>query len=224
MKLILASAGFQAPEAVEKCVEFVGKPADEISFGVINEAFVPYHMPHWWVIKDLIAINDNFSNNIEFVPLSLEIGEIERRLMDKDVIYVIGGNTEYLKTVFDKSGFSTLLPKLLKEKVYVGSSAGSMILGHRPTAEMCEKRHEDDDDFSVTEYLKLLDLEIIPHFPDPFFMDEAKEQLIAESEKQPCPIYGISDHSAVVVEGDKTFVIGKDYLVAEKGKIVERGE
>jgi dipeptidase E len=223
MKLILASSGFNTPESIKKCVEFVGKPADEISFGVINEAYVPYHMPHDWVIDDLISIRDNFSSNIELIPLSLEIDEIKRRISDKDVIFVIGGNTAYLKTIFDKSGFSELLPELLKTKVYVGSSAGSMILGHCPTKETLLKTSGDDDDFSVTEYLNLLDLEIIPHIHGKFTLPTAEKQVIIESKKQPRPIYGISDNAAVIVEGDKTYVMGKDYLIAEKGKKVKEG-
>jgi len=223
MKLVLASSGFNAKEAVEKCVEFVGKPAEEISFGVINEAYVPYHFPHDWVIDDLISIKDNFSNNIELIPLSLDIDEVERRLNDKDVIFVIGGNTAYLKTVFDKSGFSALLPKLLENKVYVGSSAGSMILGHCPTKETLLKTSGDDDDFSVTEYLNLLDLSIIPHIHGRFTLAGADKQVIAESENQSYAVYGISDDAAVVVDSDRTYVIGKDYLIAEKGKIKEEG-
>ncbi len=224
MKLILASSGFAAPESVEKCVGFVGKPKDEISFGVINEAYVPYHFPHDWVIDDLMAIRDNFSNNIELIPLSLEKDEIKRRISDKDVIFVIGGNTAYLKTVFDKSGFSELLPELLKTKVYVGSSAGSMILGRCPTKETLLKTSGDDDDFSVTEYLNLLDLEIIPHINGKFTLPTAEKQVVIESEKQPYPIFGLSDNAAVIVEDDKTYVVGKDYLVAKDGKIIKENK
>lgn len=222
MKLILASSGFNAPESVRKCVEFVGKPAGEISFGVINEAYIPYHFPHDWVIDDLVSIRDNFSNNIELIPLSLKIDEIERRIMDKDVIFVIGGNTAYLKTVFDKSGFSKLLPKLLETKVYVGSSAGSMILGRCPTKETLLKTSGDDDDFSVTEYLNILDVEIIPHIHGRFTLPTAEKQVVIESKKQPCTVYGLSDDAAVIVEcGKKTYAVGKNYMVAQKGKLIK---
>lgn len=67
MKIILASSGFKAQGAAEKCAELVGKPKTAISFGVINEAYVPYHFPHDWVIDGLISFHDNFSNDIELV-------------------------------------------------------------------------------------------------------------------------------------------------------------
>lgn len=223
MKLILASSGFYTKEAVEQCIKFVGKPAKEISFGVINEAYVPYHFPHDWVIDDLISIKENFSNNIELIPLSLEINEIENRLSNKDVIFVIGGNTAYLKIVFDKSGFSTLLPKLLDNKVYVGSSADSMILGHCPTRDTLLKTSGEDDDFSVTNYLNLLNFSIIPHIHGRFTLPNADKQVTIESGKQQYSVYGISDTAAIIVDDNETYVVGKDYLIAEHGKNKEIG-
>lgn len=223
MKLILASTGFNTKEAVEQCIKFVGKPAKEISFGVINEAYVPYHFPHDWVIDDLISIKDNFSSNIELIPLSLDINEVKSRLSDKDVIFVIGGNTAYLKTVFDKSGFSTLLPKLLDDKVYVGSSAGAMVLGHCPTKETLLQTSGEEDDFSVTNYLNIVNFSIIPHIHGRFTLPNADKQVSIESEKQQYAVYGISDAAAIIVDNDKTYIVGKDYLVAEKGRIKEKG-
>lgn len=222
-KLILASCGFRTNEAIQKCIEFVGKPAKDISFGVINEAYAPYHFPHDWVIDDLISIHNNFSNNIELVPFTLELTEIKRRLLDKDAIFVIGGNTAYLKTIFDKTGFSAILPELLEEKVYVGSSAGSMILGHCPTKATLLKTSGDDDDFSVTEYLGLLPLEIIPHIHGKFTLPTAEAQIIPESQQKPYPVFGLSDYAAVIVEENKTYPIGHDFSVAERGQIIQKG-
>lgn len=219
-RMILASCGFRTPETVHKCIEFVGKPAKEISFGIINEAYVPYHLPHDWVIDDLISIHDNFSNNIELIPFTLDIAEIKNRLADKDVIFVIGGSTAYLKTIFDRTGFSKILPELLEEKVYVGSSAGSMIIGHCPTKETLLKTSGDDDDFSVTEYLGLLPIEIIPHIHGKFTLPAAENQIVPESVKQKYTIYGLSDDAAVIVDDGKIYPVGRDILVAKDGKLM----
>lgn len=219
-RMILASCGFRTPETVHKCIEFVGKPAKEISFGIINEAYVPYHLPHDWVIDGLISIHDNFSNNIELIPFTLDIAEIKNRLADKDVIFVIGGSTAYLKTIFDRTGFSKILPELLEEKVYVGSSAGSMIIGHCPTKETLLKTSGDDDDFSVTEYLGLLPIEIIPHIHGKFTLPAAENQIVPESVKQKYTIYGLSDDAAVIVDDGKIYPVGRDILVAKDGKLM----
>lgn len=221
MKLILASSGFSAPESVQQCIEFVGKPADQISFGVINEAYIPYHFPHDWIIHDLVNIYENFSDNIELIPFALELPEILRRLADKDVIFVMGGNTSYLKQTFDQSGFSNVLPGLLKDKVYVGSSAGSMILGHCPTLDTLLKTSGDDDDYSATSYLNLVDLEIIPHIHGKFTLPNAEAQVVIESTRKTVPIYGLSDQAAVIVDDDNVKVIGHDFCVAAQGKIIQ---
>lgn len=222
-RLILASSGFHAPETVKKCLEFVNKPAEKISFGIINEAYVPYHFPHDWVINDLISIHDNFSDNIELVPFTSDLAKIERRLSDKDVIFVIGGNTAYLKTVFDRTGFSQILPKLLEDKVYVGSSAGSMITGHCPTKETLLKTSGEDEDYAVTNYLDLVPLEIIPHIHGKFSLPTAEAQIPLESALRPdIPICGISDNATIIVEDDKIYPIGRDYLVAKAGKTIQK--
>ena len=54
MKLILASAGFSTSQIVNKCVELVGKPRDNINIAVINEAYAVEHGDHSWVLTDLI--------------------------------------------------------------------------------------------------------------------------------------------------------------------------
>src|SRR5262245_44388504 len=49
-------------------------------------------------------------------------------LQSADAILVAGDHTGYLSYWFRESGFATLLPRLLQHAVYVGISAGSMIM------------------------------------------------------------------------------------------------
>src|SRR5690606_37109884 len=103
-------------------------PKDQITIGVINEAFAVEEGDKRWVLDNLNSVASNFSNEIDIVDLlALSIEEVEKRLADKDVIFVVGGDTDYLMSVYQKTGFDKLLPKLLETKVYVGSSAGSMV-------------------------------------------------------------------------------------------------
>lgn len=219
MKLILASSGFEAKEAVKKCIEFVGKPKDKINFAVINEAYAVEHGDHSWVLDDMDSIRKNFGGNIEFVNLlALDIHKVEERIKAADAIFVVGGNTEYLKTVFDKTGFSKLLPKLLKDKVYVGSSAGSMILGKQPSYKTQDKIYGEVDYFGVHEYLGLLNFSILPHLHSKYFSERADEWAVKESESVDYPVYAISDNAAVIIDGDKEYVVGRDYIKLLNGK------
>ena len=66
MKLVLASSGFNAREAVEKCIEFVGKPAEEIGFAVIKEAMAVEYGDHKWFLEDMDSIEatiDDYDGN-----------------------------------------------------------------------------------------------------------------------------------------------------------------
>lgn len=213
MKLILASSGFEAKEAVEKCIEFVGKPAKEINFAIINEAYAVEHCDHSWILDDMDSIRNNFGGSIEFINLlALDIKEVEKRINTADVIFVVGGNTEYLKKVFDKTGFSKLLPKLLKAKVYVGSSAGSMILGRQTSYATQDEIYGEADYFGVHEYLNLLNFSILPHLHSRYFFKRTKEWTIEESKKVDNVVYALSDNAAVIVDGDREYVVGNDYM------------
>lgn len=221
MKLILASSGFASKEAVEKCIEFVGKPAKEINFAIINEAYAVEHCDHSWILDDMDSIRKNFGGSIEFVNLlALNITQVEERIDAADVIFVVGGNTEYLKTVFDKTGFSKLLPKLLEEKVYVGSSAGSMILGRQTSYETQDEIYGEVDYFDVHEYLNLVNFSILPHLHSKYFFARNDEWVINESKKIDGIVFALSDNAAVIVDDNKEYVVGHDYMKLLNGEKV----
>lgn len=49
MKLVLCSEGFHTLNTVQACVDLVGKPRDQITFAVINEAYSAEHGDKRWV-------------------------------------------------------------------------------------------------------------------------------------------------------------------------------
>lgn len=226
MKLILASSSFNAPEAVKKCVEFVGKPASEINFAVINEAMFGEAGDHSWFLDDMESIRRNFGGRIEFINLlAYDLEKVEERIRAADVIFDEGGNADYLMTVFAKTGFDKLLLKMLKEKVYVGSSAGSMVLGHRPGYKVFADIYIENQ--STDKYMDLVGFSVLPHLHSPYFdrkgrIGSDKNAWVLEASKtQNNLVYAISDNAAVIVDGNEVYAVGRDYLIAEKGKIVE---
>lgn len=209
MKLLLASAGFYTPEIIAKCVELVGKPQNKIDFAVINEAYAVEHGDHGWVIDDLNRIKDNFKGRIELVNLlALDIETVRARLQLADVIFVVGGHTDYLMSIFKKTGLDKLLPELLKTKVYVGSSAGSMVLCSRLSTEAYARVYGEENDYGVTEYMQLVNLAIKPHLNNSLFPQSNKNVLLDVARNYKGTVYGLSDDSAIVVEDDEAYVIG----------------
>ncbi len=211
MKLVLCSEGFHTPNTVQACVELCGKPQDQISFAVINEAYAVEDGSKRWVLDNLNDVAKNFPGELDIVNLlALSLDEVEKRIMQKDAIFVIGGNTDYLMHVFDKTGFSTLLPKLLKTKVYVGSSAGSMVIGERISSEAYHELFGEDNDFGTKEYLGLVDLAIKPHLDSPHFPNNRPEKLEAVVGHASFPVYALRDDSALVVDGTAQKFIGSE--------------
>ena len=81
---------------------------------------------------------------------------------DFDIIYMMGGNTIYLLDMIRKYNFGEVIKDFInKGKIYIGSSAGSQILGS--TIEL-NKIYEDNF-VNMTDFtgLCIIDKEIVPH-------------------------------------------------------------
>lgn len=221
MKLVLASAGVYTPEIINKVIELVGKPIEQINITIINEAYAMEHGDHRWLLDELNRVSATFKGKIEFINLlALTTEVVKERIALADIIYVIGGNTDYLMSVFNKSGFSEILPNLLKTKVYVGSSAGSMVLCRRNSTEAYQRIYGEGNDFGVKDYLGLLDISIKPHLDNPLFPNNKEAVLVEVSKGCDYVVFGLKDDSAVVVDGDKEYTIGSEPFKVLNGVIV----
>lgn len=212
MKLILSSDGFYTPEIVAKTAELVGKPHGEIDVAVINEAYAMEPGDHSWVLDDLNRIKNNFGGMELVNLLALDSETIQQRITQSDVIFVVGGHTDYLMSVFDKTGFGKLLPELLRTKVYVGSSAGSMVIGKRISTEAYQKIYGETNDFSVSNYLELVDFAIKPHIGNSLFPNNREELLREVAKDFRGTVYGLTDDMAIVVEGGSHYFVGGEPL------------
>lgn len=214
MKLLLCSEGFYTEEIVAKCEELVGKKRDTISIAVINEAYAVEHDNNLrWILPTLNEVKNNFGGKLELVNLlALDIDVVRERIEQHDVIFVVGGNTDYLMSVFNKTGFAKLLPDLLKTKVYVGSSAGSMVMGKRLSAKAYEEIYGERDLYGVGKYFELIDIAIMPHMNSSIF-PHRKEMLLKAASGHEGVIYGLQDDAAIVVEDESMYTIGSEPLV-----------
>jgi dipeptidase E len=218
MKLVLCSEGFHTPNTVEACAKLVGKPKDQISVGIINEAFAVELGDKRWVLENLNSAAQNFGGEIDIINLlALSIEEVEQRFANKDVIFVVGGHTDYLMSVFKKTGFDKLLPKLLETKVYVGSSAGSQVVSKRISEEAYKTMYGEEGTYGTTQYLGLVDLSVMPHLNSPHFPNR-KEKFLEAVKNYDGLVYGLNDDSAVVVDGDKIELIGSEPVKHEGSK------
>ncbi|HEY5695512.1 MAG TPA: Type 1 glutamine amidotransferase-like domain-containing protein [Candidatus Saccharimonadales bacterium] len=222
MKLLLCSEGFYTEEEIAKTEELVGKPRAEIGIAIINEAYAVEKGGHRWVIETLAKVGNIFGGHIELVNLlALDLSEVKQRIELCDVIFVVGGHTDYLMYVFQKSGFDRLLPDLLRTKVYVGSSAGSMVAARRMSTKAYEMVYGEEGDYGVTHYFNFVDFALKPHFGSPLFKARTKEQLLEASKGYVGTVYGLDDNTAMVIEDDKVHPIGGKPIKIVDGELSE---
>ena len=91
-----------------------------------------------------------------------KIGQKEININDFDVIYMMGGNTFYLMDMIRKYNFDTVIKKAMDNGIiYIGSSAGSIILGN--SVEYALQFDENNVDLKDFSGLRIIDGIIIPH-------------------------------------------------------------
>jgi len=116
---------------------------------------------------------------------------------ETDVLLVNGGDALYLAHWMRESGLADLLPSL-PETVWVGFSAGSMVLAPRIGADFVGWRPPN----GVDEALGVVDFSIFPHVDHP----DLPENTMAAAEQWAAgiggPAYAIDDDTAIkVVDG-----------------------
>lgn len=221
MKLLLTSGGLSTKEITDSLVELVGKKQNEISVAIINEAFAVEKGSKRWVIDELANIGKLFNGEVDIVDLlALSKEEIGNRIKNSDVIYVLGGHTDYLMSVYNKSGLSEILSELLKDRVYAGSSAGSMVACQRVSTASYWKIYNEGDDFGTKKYLGITDFAIKPHLDSPDFPKSRKEVLKEVSSTFHKTIYGLRDNQAIVVSGGQTKFVGGKPLTLLNGEVL----
>ena len=126
--------------------------------------------------------------------------EAERWLQwvrETDVLLVNGGDALYLCHWMRQSGLADLLPSLLRKTVYVGLSAGSMVITSFGTTYGNHTLPAESD-----KSLGLFDFAIHPHLDYEWFPENSLANLEKLAATLPIPSYAIDDQTAIkVVDG-----------------------
>ncbi len=146
-----------------------------------------------------------------------------------DVIWVSGGNAWYLSYWMQASGFAQRVPKLLSKAVYVGVSAGSMMVTHSLHVNLEELkatgRYHDDEYNTVAppnagsdKTLGLVDFVIRPHLNlVEYFPTITLSYLEKAAARVAMPMYAIDDQTAIqVVDGNVGVISEGEWKLFEK--------
>ena len=203
MKLLLTSGGISNTSIRNALVELLGKPIDEASAlfiptaiwgiaggpniirGVINGSLGDPFCELGWKSMGVLELTALPSIKQElWVPM----------LRETDALLVGGGDCQYLCYWMQQSGLTGLLPSLLRKTVYVGLSAGSMIMTRFGTT---YGNHtlpaESDKSFG------LVDFTLHPHLDHEQFPRNSVANLEKLATTIPWPSYAIDDQTAIKV-------------------------
>lgn len=216
MKLLLTSSGLTNKSISDALFDLVGKPAKETTIVFIPTAMNVARGDKSWFITDLHNILEQGFKFIDIVDISALPKEVwQPRIEAGDVLFFSGGNTSHLMRWLKESGLDLLLPELLKSRIYVGVSAGSIVTNPTLATSSKDKKiyYEETFDYRSEEALNFVDFYIRPHFNSvdfPHANKENIEQIAKDSEK---PVYAIDDQSALkVVDGTIEVISEGEYL------------
>ena len=219
MKLLLTSGGVTNPTIHAALVELLGKPVAQARALVVPTAQWGHPLCGPESVRGLVAADPGFRHFSGLGWASLGVLELTALptigadrwvpwVREADVLLVDGGDATYLAHWMRASGLADLLPSL-PDHVWVGVSAGSMVMTPRIGSSFVEWADAPDD-----RGLGVVDFSIFPH------LDAFPTNTLADAERWAAdldgPAYAIDEQTAIrVVDGTAT--------VVSEGRWVELG-
>lgn len=218
MKLLLTSSGISNKSIENSLAKLLGKPYRKSKLVFIPTAANISSGGKEWLIKD-------FNNCKKLGFAEIDILNIDATPQEKiwrprvegaDVLLFGGGNTFYLMYWLKKSGLAKALPKLLKTRVYVGISAGSIATA--PDLSLTSRKRRDTFRLyyekeakgpGVEKGLNFVNFHVRPHLNSPHFPYARVAYLSEVAKHTKEPIYAIDDNSAVEVAGKKIKIVSE---------------
>ena len=211
MNLLLTSGGLSNDSIIDSLKDLTKSSFDKLKLAFVPTASNMESGDKWWLLDDLETIRKLKFKSIDLVDISALPRKIwKKRLEEADVLLFEGGNTFHLNYWVHHSGLSKLLPELLKTRVYVGISAGTIIMTPSLILSSSEKEPLREIGEEVIEKgLAFVDFLVEPHMNNSHFPENTFVQLEKRSRDIPHTIYALDDNSAVKVNNEKVEVISE---------------
>ncbi len=206
MKYLLTSAGVKNASIHNALVDLLGKPIAEASALCIPTAIYPFSIGPSMAYRFISGATSSPLTELGWKSLGVleltALPSIKREnwvapVEEADALLVFGGDVLYLCRWMRESGLADLLPSL-RETVYVGVSAGSMV-----TAPVFGETYDDPNTpFVIDKGLGLVDFALLPHMDHKDHPESSMSKVERMAAEVPVPTYGIDDETAIkVVDG-----------------------
>jgi dipeptidase E len=211
MKLLLTSAGISNTEIRNALIDLLGKPIAGSSalfvptaiYGIRNGADIIRRVINGSLGDPFCELGWKSLGILELTALPSIKQELWVPMLEQtDALLVGGGDCQYLTYWMQRSGLANLLPSLLEKTVYVGLSAGSMIMTRYGTTYGNHTLPAESD-----KSLGLVDFALHPHLDYPAFPENSLANLEKLAATLPMPSYAIDDQTAIKVTGGTVEVV-----------------
>jgi dipeptidase E len=217
MKYLLTSAGIKNDSIRNALVDLLGKPIAESNALCIPTAGYGHPQVRPEFVWQFISGQEPETPMCELGWKSLGVLELtalpsidkERWVSwvrEADVLLVNGGDALYLNHWMRESGLADLLPSL-SETVWVGLSAGSMVMTPRIGEYFIEWKPPTGSD----ETLGVVDFSIFPHLDHPDLPGNSMSDAERWAASMTVPCYAIDDQTAIQVVGGEVKVISEGH-------------
>ena len=211
MKLLLTSSGLMNDSIANALFELVGKKPENTKVVFIPTASNVEIGDKGWLINDLVNLQKHNFKEIDIADISAVEESVWKPKLEKaDVLFFEGGNTYHLMEWVNKSGLINILPELLKTRVYVGVSAGSMATNKDLVLKISQIVYgEDLDRTEAMNGLNYVDFYFLPHLNSEYFKNLRKDSIEKAVKGMSDTIYAMDDQSALKVVDGKVDVISE---------------
>ena len=215
MKFLLTSAGIKNTSLHNALVELLGKPIAESSALCIPTAIYPFPSGLSMAYRFITGSTSNPMCELGWKSLGvLELTALPSikaeywiaAVHEADALLVQGGDVFYLCRWLRESGLADLLPSL-RETVYVGVSAGSMV-----TAPIFGETYDDPNKpFVIDKGLGLVDFALLPHVDHKDHLESSMANVERMAAEVPVPTYAIDDETALKVANGTVEVVSEGH-------------
>ncbi|MDQ3098803.1 MAG: Type 1 glutamine amidotransferase-like domain-containing protein [bacterium] len=209
MKLLLTSAGITNESIKKALAGLIKKPFEETNLAYIPTAANIEKGDKDWLISDLVNCQKCNFKQVDIVDFSAIPREMWlSRLEYADVLLFGGGNTDHLLKTVKSSGLEEALPGLLKTRVYVGISAGSMITAFKESLSSAALLyHEETGEIKDNKALGYVNFQTRPHLNSEYFPKVTLPYLAEIAKELSDTFYAIDDQTAIqVIDSEITII------------------
>lgn len=214
MKFLLTSGGVTNPSIAKALEELAQKPLTQIRLAYIPTAASAEDHDMSWVIENLKQFDDlgiPFIDILDFTSVPKEMWLA--RYQKADVICVGGGNPWYLIQKMQEFGFVQELRGPLKDKVYMGISAGSMVTGTSMKLGF-DLAPDEKWGYEGNDGLGFTHLEFIPHLNSEYFPRYSEKSIRDAYKAIDYRLYALDDEGALKIQNGTVEVVSEGEVVA----------